>query len=155
MPRLVIPDTVAEGRFAAAESVRDVPPDKYGDRLVKYIPAESVAFYTFVDKLLTSYYGIDASGTATARSADRWLTYLPWAFLILGLVGTPIYLYRQRLKDQPWGVHAMISTLAFVLWAYTLGGSVFILHHWYHILIAGVAAPAFTFIAGWFEPQSI
>lgn len=128
------------------------PGDDYQDRLVKYIPAESVALYAFTDKLLTSYYGIDAAGR-TALPPDAVLAWLPWALFLLGLLGTPAYLWRQRVPGHPWALHAIIGTVAFLLWAYTLGGSLFVLHGWYNVLIAGLAAPIFTFAAGLFEPR--
>jgi len=126
MPRLVIPEHAGVGRFAA-KTVTDVPKDEYKDRLVKYIPAESVALYTFTDKLLIGYYGIDGSGVAR---------------------GAP------GLPNQPWKMHAGISTLAFCFWVYTLGGSLILIHHWYHVVLAALAAPVFTFVAGWFEPRA-
>jgi len=152
MPRLVVPKYAAMGHLAA-KKLEDTPPDDYKGRLVKYVPAESLAFYAFVDKFLISYYGIDASGLATAQPADSLLVVLPWTFLVLGLACTPIYLYRQRLEKQPWKMNASIATIAFLLWAYMLGGSVFVLNGWYHTLVAGIAAPTFTFVAGLFEPK--
>ena len=154
MPRLVVPATQAKGHFAAM-SLADIPADGYKERLVKYIPAEAVALYAGVDKVLISYYGIDPTGTVTGKPADALLTVLPWVFLFLGLIGTPIYLYKQALSDQAWELHAGISTIAFLLWAYTLGGSVFLLNGWYHVLLAAIAAPVFTFVAGWFEPKAV
>lgn len=153
MPRLVVPTTSGKGRFAA-KSISEVPPDEYRDRLIKYIPAEAVALFAFVDKTLIGYYGLNASGVPTTRPADPLMTWLPILFLLLGLIGTPIYLYRQRLKGQPWVLHAIISTVAFLLWAYTLGGSIFIINGWYHTLAAAIVAPVFTFVAGMFEPSS-
>lgn len=152
MPRLVVPGHAGVGRFAATD-ITDLPKDVYKDRLVKYIPAESVALYTFTDKLLVAYYGVDATGIATRAPADSALTIISWVLFLLGLVGTPIYLYRQRLANQPWKLHATISTFAFCCWVYTLGGSLILIHHWYHVVVAGIAAPIFTFVAGWFEPK--
>jgi hypothetical protein len=120
MPRLVVPHDATVGRLAANDMAQ-AKADNYKDRLVKYIPAESVALYTFTDKLLNGYYGINEAGVATAHPSDWLLTVLSWALFVLALVGTPIYLYRQRLPGQPWGLHATISTVAFFLWAYTLG----------------------------------
>lgn len=151
MPRLVVPKS-KKGRLAS-ETLEDTPKDKYKDRLVKYIPAESVALYAFVDKLLISYYEIDFKGNVPDGNIDSLLHIFPWLFLIIGIIGTPIYLYKQKLKNQPWRLHAILSTIAFVLWAYTLGGSIFILNGYYHVLAAGIAAPFFTYIAGWFEPK--
>jgi hypothetical protein len=50
-------------------------------------------------------------------------------------------------------MHAVISTIAFGLWAYTLGGSLILIYHLYYVVLAGIAAPVFTFVAGWFEPK--
>jgi hypothetical protein len=153
MSRLVIPKTVGRGQLAT-EDVDRLPKDEYKDRLVKYIPAESVAFYTFVDKFLNAYYGIDADGNATKNLADAGLIpFLSWLFVILGLVGTPLYLYKQRKDKQPWGLHAFLSTLAFPFWSYTLAGTLFLTHHWYKAILAAVAAPVFTFVAGILEPK--
>lgn len=152
MPRLVVPVDTGVGRLATRDMAQ-ANADDYKDRLVKYIPAESVALYTFTDKLLSAYYGIDAAGSATAHAADWLLTVLSWGLFLLALIGTPIYLYRQRLPGQPWGLHAALSTIAFLLWAYTLGGTLFVIHHWYHVLLAALAAPIFTFVAGLFEPK--
>lgn len=156
MPRLVVPPHIIEraAERPAPRGLSEIPADGYQDRLVKYVPAESLAFYAFVDKLLISYYGIDSSGMATERPADALLGVLPWVFLLLGLVGTPVYFYKQRMAGQPWLLHAVISTIAFLFWAYTLGGSVFVLNGWYHLLIAGIAAPLFTFVAGWIKPSA-
>jgi hypothetical protein len=66
---------------------------------------------------------------------------LPWLLFVLGVIGTPIYLYRQRLAGQPWKINAFLATIAFILWAYTLDGSLFLIHHWYNVLLAGLLAP--------------
>jgi hypothetical protein len=152
MPRLAIPFTPGTGRLAA-RTTAGLPGDEYKDRLIKYIPAESVALYAFTDKLVTAYYGINDAGAPTRAPADVLFNVLPWALFVLGVIGTPIYLYRQRLPDQPWKANVVISTFAFILWAYTLDGSLFLIHHWYNVLLAGLVAPVFTFMAGWFEPH--
>lgn len=152
MPRLAIPSTPGT-RTLSTRSAAGLPADDYKDRLIKYIPAESVALYAFTDKLVTAYYGIDDSGMPKLHPDDLLFNILPWMLFILGIVGTPIYLYRQKLQGQPWVVNAVLATIAFVLWAYTLGGSLFLIHHWYNVLLAGIVAPVFTFVAGWFDPR--
>jgi hypothetical protein len=152
MSRLVVPEEFGKGHFAS-DKVEDHPPDEYTERLLKYIPAESVSLFAFVDKALTAYYGLDSGGGSTARPPDGVLTVLPAFLILLGLVGTPIYLYNQRKDNQPWKLHAVLATIAFGLWAYTLGGSFFILNQWYHPLLAAIAAPVFTFVAGMFRPN--
>ena len=153
MARLVVPRQIGSAKFASEESAKNLPPDDYKDRLVKYIPAETVAFFTLVDKFLINHYGLDAAGNATKVPADSMMLILSWAFFVLGFIGTPIYLYKQRLKDQPWRLHAFLATIGFAVWTYVLGGSVFLINHWQNVLLAGVLAPVFTFVAAWFEPK--
>lgn len=150
MPRLVVPRSTAVIRGSG--TVQDAPADDYKARLVKYIPAESMALYAATDKTVTAFYGLEPTGV-TNLPPDGLLPVLSWLLFLVALVGTPIYLYRQRLKDQPWILHATISTVAFVFWAYTLAGSIFIVYQIYHVLIAALAAPLFTFVAGVFEPE--
>lgn len=153
MPRLVVPRNAASGKFAAA-NLNDVPPDKYAERLVKYVPVEAVTLYALTDKMVIAFYGISQTGGTNGAPVDWAFHAVPWVLFLLGLVGTPIYLYKRRLAKQPWVMHATISTLAFCCWVYTLGGSLVLIHHWYHALIAGIAAPVFTFVAGAFEPKA-
>ncbi|WP_374652324.1 hypothetical protein [Dongia sp.] len=153
MARLVVPE-LQRGRLAA-QSPEDIPPDKYKDRLIKYVPAESIAFYALTDRFLSSYYGLDPSGATTTRPADNLMFAVSWALLLLGVLGTPFYLWRQRLPGQPWKLHVILSTVAFLFWAYTLGGTIFVLHGVFSVLLAGIVAPVFTFIAGAFEPRHL
>lgn len=150
MTRLVVPQSASAGRMAK-KSIENLPPDDYRDRLIKYIPAESVALYVAVDKMVNSHYGLSMLTADSVVSTQAAL--VSWAILILGIVGTPIYLYRRKLPGQPWVLNASISTIAFVLWAYTLSGSVFLVHQWYSVFAAGLFAPIFTFVAGFFEPR--
>lgn len=150
MSRLVVPRSVP-GAVVATRSVKDVPADDYKDRLIKYIPAKSMALYAATDKALTAFYGLNPTASAAAPP-DALLPVLSWLLFLVALLGTPIYLYRQRLEGQPWALHATISTFAFVFWAYTLAGSVFLINEVYHVLVAALAAPLFTFVSGMFEP---
>lgn len=152
MTRLVIPASTANGHFADA-AIKDRPADGYADRLVKYLPAESVAFYAGIDKVVSSHFGIDSTAPLGLDAPAGALIYAISIF-VLGLVGTPIYLWQRRLPGQPWVMNVVISTVAFVFWAYTLGGSLFVITGWYSVFAAGLLAPIFTFVAGWFEPAS-
>ena len=154
MSRLAVPyppEMPDQGNLAKASPAKS-PGDDYKDRLVKYIPAESLAVYTFTDKLVTAFYGINDAGKAT-KPVDFLFDVLPPALFVIALVGTPIYLWRMRVVGQPWVVHATLSTIAFFLWAYALNGSFLLIHQWYHPLLAALTAPVFTFVAGAIEPR--
>jgi hypothetical protein len=152
MPRLAVP--YIPRVVGTAQPVGTAPPpgDNYSDRLVKYLPAESIAFYTATDKLFGAFYGLDSTGTAS-RAPDIWFSILPSALFILGVVGTFVYLYARKLRGQPWMVNVFVGTIAFALWAYTLDGSLFRIHHWYSDFAAALMAPTFTFAVAAISPR--
>lgn len=101
-----------EGKSSHALKASDVVPgpDGYKERLLKYIPAESVALYLTLD------------GICRASWADEgtklWKGLL--FSLLLVLVLTPLYLRRVGRVEKR-GQIAM-STLAFVVWVAAVGG---------------------------------
>lgn len=92
--------------------------DGYFKKVVKYIPAEIIAAYTF------------AIGIITAKDCNgEYISLFPWIFFIL-LLFTPIYMYLSvidnpgidPIKKKKHAIfHAVIASLAFVLWGYALG----------------------------------
>jgi hypothetical protein len=108
------------------------PEDKYKDRLLKYIPGEVVTLYVTLMSLL-----------ATASGVPGWLD---WAVFGVGLIATPYYLNRNLdVKDR---TQLTISTVAFVVWAFALGGPFKMHFDWYHPIYGGLLLPAYTFFAG-------
>ncbi len=96
-------------------------PDSYSEQIVKNIPAEVVAFY------------IPALGAAAAGKEIIKYDYVVWAIFGLALVGTFVYMRKSAKKDlmdnkvkQHIGQKAfwksVIATVAFVIWAFYLGG---------------------------------
>jgi hypothetical protein len=103
--------------------------DGFMDRLLKYIPAEIVAVYIFVEGLILS-----AGGTGSL-STLYWIVFI--AFCIL----TPLYLWRiQRVTKV---TQIIISLVAFVVWVFALGGP-FVLLAWYKPIYGSVLLPIFT-----------
>ena len=88
---------------AGAATVPAVEPDKYSDKLIKYVPAEVLAFYTPM---------------AAAMSGEKnWLI----ATAIAGLVATVGYLWMST-KDRPQPEKPLphfflLAALSFVAWA--------------------------------------
>lgn len=100
MGRLVTPkEFTAKGRGPSANK-----PDKFEDRIAKYIPAET----------LTAYVGIQ-SVVGDKPEAKWWLP----VFVLL-VIGTPLYIRWAAKKNEPWGMHAIIATVAFLIWTYAL-----------------------------------
>ncbi len=96
--------------FTAAGRTDDTAvPDGYRDKLVKYIPAEVVSFYISADLLIRS--------SNSSASNQRVLGWIVFIFL---LIMTPVYL--RRLQGVKRGLQLFLSTLAFVVWVFAMGG---------------------------------
>ncbi len=119
------------------------------EQIVKYVPAETVAFYVPAlggfATVRTLVYGADAPGTLYFIAL--WLVFL------LGLGGTYYYLHKKAKADLTQRrianankraiAKAAISTVAFAIWAIGLGGP------WdfipFYEAIGAVLIPTFTF----------
>ena len=109
-------------------------PDNYFSRLVKYIPTEVVALYIALSSLVVS------SGDASS--------VVFWAILVFGIIVTPLYLWRilKVSKVSQLG----ISTIAFIIWAFALGGP-FASLGWYKPLYGGILVICYTFVVPMIE----
>ncbi|OGA55625.1 MAG: hypothetical protein A3G81_20305 [Betaproteobacteria bacterium RIFCSPLOWO2_12_FULL_65_14] len=121
---------------AAAGSVApQEKPDTYRDRLFKYIPAEVVTLYLGLSGVL-----------ATAADAPQ---FLHWVIFFAGLVGTPFYLLTaQNVTSR---TQLVISTLAFAVWVFALGGPFKDLAG-YKQIYGAVLLPLFTFFVAGISP---
>ena len=118
---------------------RNKAPDDYKDRLLKYIPSEVISVFLLTDSLIRS---------APNSSPKNILGWIVFACLLLM---TPVYLamvmHVTRLSQLT------ISTIAFVVWVFAIGGP-FAQLRWYSPLYGGVLLPLFTFGAATFSPQT-
>lgn len=139
MSRLVVPKQRVT--LTKAVGVPAEPPDNYPERVAKYIPGEVVALYVGAAGVLKTVGAEDAS----------LVLVLYWVFFGLGLVLTPIYLARMAKAGEPKWVHLIVSTVAFVVWAYALGGLPELMG-WYRPWIGSLALLAFSGISGAIKP---
>ncbi len=95
-------------QFQAATSAQV---DTYFDRVVKYIPADIVSAWVAVTGLI---------GGRTDIPVDAIL----WTAFVLGIIITAAWMWRQT--SEPGKKLAVtqisISTVAFVIWVFALGG---------------------------------
>lgn len=89
------------------------------------------------------------------------LPYLPLGLLALGVIFTPLYI-RQLAKNAgagtPWVTQAVMSTLAFIVWAYSIQGSAFLagkLEGLYSGSVAAALVVVFTLASGVFGPAPV
>jgi len=114
------------------------PADRYGDRLMKLIPAEVITLYLSLVAMLDQ-------PIKTAYQAGEELDMTkPWVVLGLCAGATVLYLrVALKVKDK---VQLAISVSAFFVWAFAIGGP-FRYTGWYDAFYAGMAVAAFTFAA--------
>jgi hypothetical protein len=129
----------------AGESRPSAPPDDYVARIVKWLPAELVAFWLTVDTWVRG-------STSGADSLNLRRLLLSFA-LIIGTALTPIWMRRVRKVkklDQ-----LVISAFAFPLWVFATGGP-FATWEWYETtgqIVAGFMLIIFGMGATLYDPQ--
>ena len=137
-PSTAVPrDALLEGEPPPATDPDAAAADKYADKLLKYIPAEVIAFYTPIYAYVKSNVGDPADPAVLAP--------LPLAFvLIISIVGVLGYLVVRRDPKTPprWYFYAL-AAVAFVAWAIgtsTVGQDVFGFPEWWDklILLVGI-----------------
>ena len=106
--------------------------DNYFGRLIKYIPAEVIAFYTTLNGLIKSLTDIP----------NNTQILFMWIAFGLGLISTPLYLIRiWRVKRYS---QIFISTISYAIWVFSIG-SVFSLYTWYRGYYGSILLVVVTF----------
>jgi hypothetical protein len=128
--------------FALSENRSPSQPsgvDGYTGRLLKYIPAECVALYLTLQGIILS--------ATEGLPPTLWL----WVIFGIGLVATPIYLWAIAEVWKP--IQLVVSTVAFGIWVFALGGA-FASLLWYEPFIGSLVLVTFTFFAPLINPDS-
>jgi len=135
--------------------------DNYAARMVKYIPAEVIAFFLAADKLFAPTFGTAAPSSGSPVSGTPLVTgfinshglYLATAIFFVALLATPLYMWKQSEKNQPWSVNAFMSTVAFVIWSYATQGAVFYGNGLYDARIGSLLILVYTLLSGFVIPS--
>ena len=117
--------------------------DDYVSQLVKFIPAEVVTFYTAIF--------VSASSVA----AEIPYQNVTWLMFGMGLIATLVFSLsnnKKELKTEEVDVSgqitkAILSTIAFVIWAFTLGAPFKDALSWYHPFYGTLLMTFYTLIA--------
>lgn len=141
MSRLVTPNSPTRND-ATMTAANDG--DGYLDRVAKYVPTEIVAGY------------IALNGAATGLPGTWQFPGLGGIFLIC-LILTPVYLYYAAKPGQPKRLQITISVIAFVIWAYAVGGASGFFGanalNWHNAALASILLVLFSLISGAFAPK--
>lgn len=120
-------DIPAESRSNAQGIPRT--PDDYTSRLLKYIPTEVIALYLTLASLIRS---VEETGIS-------W----EWFIFLVGVIATPLYLWRlQRVHKT---LQLVLSTVAFIVWVFAIGGP-FAQLAWYAPVYGGILLCIYTFL---------
>jgi hypothetical protein len=118
------------------ESTRGAdPPDTYFDKIVKYIPSDIIAAWV-------------AATSAIAAAADVPKERILWIVFTFGILLT----FLWKLKQTQLRVQAAISTGAFIVWVFALGGP-FSSLNWYNPLYGTLVLIGFTLVTGLINPD--
>jgi len=124
-------DTVLS--MAKGNASQDVPNDSYRERLIKYIPVETIALFIAV-------YGI----TYYLSGTESWYPVVARWILILGVLSTILYLWKgENINDA---VQLGISAIGFLIWAFALGVITVTSLPLYNAIVAGLLLIAYVFI---------
>lgn len=106
-------------------------PDNYVEGLLKLIPAEIVAVWITIRSVMGS-----------AHNLPSWLPWFAFAILI---ILTPLYL--RRVAKVSKNKQIVLTTVALLVWTYSLGGIPFatLPSPWYDPIYAAVLLPLYTF----------
>jgi GH25 family lysozyme M1 (1,4-beta-N-acetylmuramidase) len=134
-------DQPAEPRSSARVLARwrlATPDDTYLDRVAKYVPVEVVGAYLAINRL----YPVD--------DKQEWNS-IAIVFALCWLA-VPLYVWRlkQGTPSKPWKVQAAVSTIAFPVWAFAIGGLMFA--NWTNDKLPSVCLILFSLFAGLIEP---
>ena len=111
-----------------------IPDDSYRERLIKYIPSETIALFIAV-------YGI----TYYLSGSEDWYPLMARWILIAGILGTLLYLWQvEGVIDL---VQLSLSTIGFVIWACALGVVTVASLPLYNAMLAGVLLVVWVFFA--------
>jgi len=114
-------------------------PDRYQDRLIKYIPGDVIAVYLAIAGILK---------TANGRIP---LHTIEWIVFLVLLPGT--WFYLQRVGGVTKWQQVLISVIAFAVWVFSLGGP-FTQFVWYDPIYGAIVLPLYTFLIPIFEPKN-
>ena len=123
---------------AAGGGAPQPPPTKGFDindtatKVAKLVPAELITAYTAL-----------IGFAANAGSARVWCSV---GAFVLCLVLTPIYLNKMADAGKPKMAHLIVSSVAFVVWAYFISGQQILGQNWYNSGIASMILLGFSLV---------
>jgi hypothetical protein len=124
------------------------PGDSYLERMVKYVPAEIIAFSMVINSILDQAM---KSGGPNATMAGIPVPGIAAIALVVACILTPLFCWYVRQDGDAWVVNAAVSTVAMPFWAYLMGAVAFANFHDGNL--AAILVLSFTVISGLVTPR--
>jgi hypothetical protein len=125
------------------------PGDGYLERMVKYVPAEIIAFSMLINAILEQAM---KSGGENAAMAGMPVPVIATGALIVACALTPLFCWYVRRDGDAWVTNAVVSTIALPFWAYLMGAVAFANHHDGNL--AAILLMSFTVVSGLVAPRA-
>jgi hypothetical protein len=125
------------------------PGDSYLERMIKYVPAEIIAFSMVINSILDQAM---KSGGPGATMAGVPVPVIAAIALVAACVLTPLFCWYVRQDGDAWVVNAAVSTVALPFWAYLMGAVAFANFH--DGSLAAILILSFTVISGLVAPKA-
>jgi heme/copper-type cytochrome/quinol oxidase subunit 3 len=148
-PRVADVDLIANREDGRQVLANAEPGDGYLERMVKYVPAEIIAFSMLINAILEQAM---KSGGPDAAMAGIPVPVVATVALLIGCVLTPVYCWYVRRDGDAWILNAAVSTIALLFWTYLMGAVAFANHHDGNL--AAILVLAFTVISGLVAPRA-
>jgi hypothetical protein len=123
--------------------------DNFLERIAKYVPAEVIAFFIFINAILDQAVKTGGPG---ATMAGFPVMYVALLALIGAIVLTPLFVWYVREEGDAWIINACVSTLAFPFWAYAIGAIAFADYRDGNL--AAILLVTFTVVSGFIAPRT-
>ncbi len=133
--------------IAGTQVANTEPGDGYLERMVKYVPAEIIAFLMVINAILDQAM---KSGGDNAAMAGIPVPVIATFALLIGCIMTPLFCWYVRQDGDTWIVNAVVSTIALPFWAYLMGAVAFANFHDGNL--AAILVMSFTVVSGLVAP---
>jgi len=138
---------VVQSGLAGLQTAKTAPADGYLERMVKYVPAEIIAFSMIVNAILDQAM---KSGGPDAAMAGIPVPVIATGALLVACMLTPLFCWYVRQDGDAWILNAVVSTIALPFWAYLMGAVAFANHHDGNLAV--ILVLSFTLVSGIVAP---
>lgn len=140
-------DGAVQSGLAGMRAANVDPGDGYLERMIKYVPAEIIAFSMLINAILEQAM---KTGGESAAMAGVPVPVIATGALVVACMLTPQFCWYVRQDGDAWITNAAVSTIALPFWAYLMGAVAFANHHDGNL--AAILLMSFTVVSGLVAP---